>query len=657
VNEPPHKFWRIGDWRVCPTLGEISRNGNAKKLDPRTMRLLMFLAERPGRVVGVRELLEGVWGRSVVTPHSVYEAIASLRQSLEDPSDRPVYIATLPRRGYRLIAPVEPSPSAVDDRVLDAAGPDGASKDQLLAPTALPTPTAPQAPAVPSAPIAARVPSAPSEMAPPHPLTRRFGIAVAAVAIVLGTILTVAWFTGSLHTPPRSTPADKSIAVLPFLDLSEDKNQEYFADGLAEELLEVLVNVPGLRVVGRTSSFQFKNKNDDVRTIGTKLGAAYVVEGSVRRAGNHVRVAVQLIRASDGIHQLSATYDRHVDDVLQLESELATAIGRALQLAVSNGGTSSRFETTNAEAIDHYLQGLHALDTYTQSGSEEAVHRFQAAIALDQKFTAAYVRLGMAHYVQAAFGFMPPDTAFPRAREDALNALKLNSQSAVAHALLARVATLYSWDWPEAQREAATALALGSQNSFALYTAADLASVLGDSERSERLFRASLVSDPLNPETHFMLALALSGLGRLEEAEIEARRCLAISPTYVFGHSLLAGFLTDKGQEESIAECKREVPEGGQATCLANAYYALDRMKESDASLQEAIRSHGSDQAFLIALTYAQRGEADNAFEWLDRAYRQRDPILQYLKAATELSKLKDDPRYEALLRKMRLPL
>jgi adenylate cyclase len=622
VNEHAHELWRIGDWLVAPDLGELSREGQTKKLDPRAMRLLMFLAERPGQVVGVAELLDGVWGKAVVTPHSVYEAVAALRHSLGDTSDKPVYVATLPRRGYRLVALVERCPPAEQSNATGTA---------VLRTTSVETHQG--SGGLPRSPIAL----------------------MAAVTAVAAT-LAVAWFFQKGPKAVAPIQADKSIAVLPFIDLSERKDQEYFADGLAEELLEVLVNVPGLRVIGRTSSFQFKNKNEDVRSIGRKLDAAYVVEGSVRHDGNQIRVAAQLIRATDGVHQWSGTYDRHVEDTLLLESELATALGRALQLSVDSNAELNRLKTSSGQANDHYMRGLHALDAHTHPGAEEAVNQFQAALALDPQFSAAALSLGMAHYVQAAFGFVPPDMGFPQVRGDALNALKLDPRSATAHALLARLATLHTWDWNEARRESELALALDAQNSFALYAAADLASVLGNFERAERLFRAALVSDPLNPETHYMLALVLPGTGRMQEAELEARRCLSISPAYVGGHYLLASFLMEKDGEEAVAECRREASEGGQKPCLAEAYHALRRTQEADASLQEAIEAHGFDQAYLIASAFAYRGEADRAFEWLKRAYDQRDPVLQYFKSSPEFDALKGDSRYKTLLQRMNLP-
>lgn len=622
MTERPDAVLWIGKWRVHLDTGELSQDGRRTKLDPRAMRILMYLAERPGQVVGVKELLDGVWGRAIVTPHSVYEAIAALRQALEDPSDKPEYVVTLPRRGYRLIAPVETDSP----------------------PAEVPTAT----------PVTVEAASDVVMTAAPR---RRTEVALVAAACAIGAIGLIAWLSRSVHAPSERVTVEKSIAVLPFLDLSENKDEEYFADGLAEELLEVLANVPSLRVIGRTSSFQFKNKNEDVRDIGAKLGASYVVEGSVRRVGDHVRVAAQLIRTADGSHQWSETYDRSVNDTLKMESDLATSIGRALELSVASNVGSKSIDTSSPEANDHYLRGLHALDTYTRVGTEEAANQFQAAIALDSNFTAAYTSLGRAQYIDAAFGFVTPEAGFPQVRESALTALKIDPQSAMAHALLARVATLYTWDWQEAQRESDAALVLGPQNPIALFAAGDLATVLGDFARSERLFRASLVSDPLNPETLFMLGISLRATGRLEEAEAAARRCLAISPTYVYAHAFLGNVLMAQGRpEEALGECKHDVHDGDQATCLAKAHYLLGHVKEADAALGMAVREHSHDRAFLIAALYAERGEKDRAFEWLDRAYRQKDPVLEYIKSTPEFDGLRGDARYDTLLDKMHLP-
>jgi len=318
--------------------------------------------------------------------------------------------------------------------------------------------------------------------------------------------------------------------------------------------------------------------------------------------------------------------------------------------------TISSVSRTCESRVKNFRKKLGLATPYTRAGTEEAADQFRAAIALDPQFTAAYVSLGMTHYVQAAFTFVPPDSGFPLVRENARKALELNSRSATAHALLARVATLYTMDWLEAERESGDATALGPQNPFALYAAGDLATVLGDFKRSERLLRASLVLDPLNPETHYMLAVVLRAVGRLDEAEAAARRCLSISPTYVFGHYILGNILTMQGREESVAECQLEVPEGGQLTCLAKAYYKLGRAKEADTMLTVAMQLHGLDHAYWIASVFGYIRQEDRAFEWLDRAYRQKEPVIEYIKSTSDFNSLRGDPRYKALLDKMHLP-
>jgi TolB-like protein/DNA-binding winged helix-turn-helix (wHTH) protein len=626
---------RIGKWRVDPALDEISSEGRTVRLEPLAMRLLLCLARHAGRPVEQRQLLDEVWPGVIVSQGSVYQAIAQLRRTLGDDTDHPTYIDTVPRKGYRLIAPVSPwvtgstEPSAPGSQAapVPPKPPILTTIDQTP-PTPIPKPARPHAPAL-------------------------LGGAVCVVAVI-GALT---WLARNTHAPADAPTAVRSIAVLPFVDLSETKDQEYFADGLAEELLNVLATVPELRVIGRTSSFQFKGKSDDLRTIGVKLGAAYIVEGSVRRSGSHVRVTTQLARTADGAHEWSGTYDRNIDDTLQLESEIATALGRALEISVANAAWLAAVARTSPEANDHFLRGLHALDTSSRDGLQEAASQFQAVIALDPQFASAYEFLGLAHLIQAEDGFVPPDVGFPQVREDALKALKLNSRSVNAHAQLALVATMYSWEWSEAQRESDTALSFGSQSWSALYAAANLATVLGDFDRSERLFRASLVLDPLSADSHFMLSQVLMALDRPADAEVEARRGLAITPTYVWGHHLLGVILMlEDRREEAIVECKRETPEGGQLECLAEAFHTLGHAKEANAALEQAIQIRGDEQPFWIAITFAHLGQEDLAFEWLDRAYRQKDPDLPYIKTAPEFKYLRDSARYKAFLHKMNLP-
>jgi adenylate cyclase len=307
---------------------------------------------------------------------------------------------------------------------------------------------------------------------------------------------------------------------------------------LSEELADVLGKIPELRVIGHASALQFKGKTDDLRSVGTQLGAAHVVEGSVRRSGNRVRVTAQLIRTSDGAHEWSDTYDRSVEDLLQVQTEIGMSLGRALELSVSDLQEEQGVAPPNSEAYDLYLRGLHANDRYTRDGLEEANSYLQRAIDLDSHFVKAYKELGLTHLLQASYEFVPVDAGFARVRGDAERLLKLDPTSGWGQTLLCRFHTFYSWNWAEAQRECAAALARAPRFWGALFGTADLDLVRGEYEESARMFRGILAIDPLNADTDVEMSQPLLRLGRLSEAEGAVRRGLAITPTYAGGHCL-----------------------------------------------------------------------------------------------------------------------
>jgi TolB-like protein/Tfp pilus assembly protein PilF len=449
---------------------------------------------------------------------------------------------------------------------------------------------------------------------------------------------------------------DKSIAVLPFADLSAAHDQEYFADGLADELLDTLARIPGLRVIGRTSSFQFKGKSDDLRTIGAKLGAAHIVEGSVRRAGEQVRVTAQLVRAADGSHEWSRTFNGTFDDTLKLQSEIAVALARALEVSVASTAGVSVPVTANPQAHDLYLRGLHAVDGYTADGEREAVNLFQRAIDLDPDFVSAHEMLGFTHVLLAIDGYVQPDQGFARLRADADWLLKRDARSVMGHWLLARYHTLYSWNWKDAEREANAAVSIKSDDWNSLYAAADVAMAKGELERAEQLFKTSLVSDPLNADSHCELSVVLRGEHRLPEAETEVRDCLEITPTYPGALAQLALTLLDEGHlQEALATAPREIDEGLRSTVLAEIYHALGRKAEAQDALRHAIESRARIRPTYIALAFAYMGQPDQALKWLEQAYHDHDPWIVYLKAAPESATLQADPRYATFLKRLAL--
>jgi TolB-like protein len=460
----------------------------------------------------------------------------------------------------------------------------------------------------------------------------------------------------SIDLPARVT--EKSIAVLPFVDMSEKHDQEYFGDGMAEEILNLLVKIPDLKVIGRTSSFQFKGKLDDLRKVGTALGAAYVVEGSVRRFANHIRVTAQLIDTRDGAHRWSETYDREASDTLKVQNEIAASLVRALQLEVA----SSRFSEGRAvprsgESYDIFLRGLHAFNRFDQSGMDEAVAHFRHALALDPLFVPAAEQLARTLCDQPSWGFVPPKIGYEQARVAAEAALKLDPKSAIAHAVLGCVHIWYDWDWPAARQEVEAAMALNPNDPFVLVTAADHRLAIGQWAEAVSLCDAALSTDPLLATVYQNVSWAYVYLGRYAEAERAMRRVLEFSPTYGGAHHDLGVVLLMEGRpEEALEEIQKETPLGGRAAGLVLVYHALHRKQEADAELAQLEAEHSADMAVWIAEAHAFRGEKDKTFAWLDRAYAQKDYFLWTIKSDPLLKNIEADPRHQLFLRKMHFP-
>jgi tetratricopeptide (TPR) repeat protein len=417
------------------------------------------------------------------------------------------------------------------------------------------------------------------------------------------------------------------------------------------------VKIPGLKVIARTSSFQFKGKTEDLRSIATQLGVAYVLEGSVRKSGDHLRVTAQLIESRDGANRFSQTYDRDLSDVLKMQDEIAIALVRALQIEVGQNGIESRPALRNTEAYTLYLQGRHARDRFDQEGTEQAVIDFERVLELDPSFAAAEFWLSNAYFTLGLAGFMPPAIAFEKARQAAARALTLDPNLAVAHAQLGEIHRTYDLDWPAADREFKQALALAPADGNILFSVSGQSLSMGRSDEALKQINAALSQDPLNPLPHQVVSLIQLRRGRLEEAEAAAHRALEINPTGAFGHFLLASVLLARSQPEAaLAEFSKETVDGARLGGSAMAYFAMGAKADSDATLEQMLKGQAT-YPFAIASVYGFRGEADEALKWLERAYAQKDSTgLSIIKGDPAFKKIEGDPRYKAFLRKMNLP-
>jgi TolB-like protein/DNA-binding winged helix-turn-helix (wHTH) protein len=599
---------QIGEWIVHPALDSISRGSETQKLEPRAMRLLMCLANSAGEVVSIDRLLTEVWAGVVVGSASVYEAVSQLRKILGDIGPQPTYIVTVPRKGYRLIASVRRGPAPTET-------------SQLPAPQR-------------------------------KSLAQRRVWVGASVIVVLA--LTGAYYSTHTLLGRNSVVSDKSIAVLPFADMSEKKDQEYFGDGMAEEIINLLAKIPGLKIIARTSSFQFKGQTQDLRNIGTQLGVAYVLQGSVRKSGDRLRVTAQLIKSQDGTHLWSQTYDRELSDILMLQEEIAATLVRAMQIEVSPY-VVVRPALRNTEAYTLYLQGLHAYDRFDQQGWEQAATYFQRALDLDPSFADAAAQLAGAYNILGQFNFMKPTVAFEQARHAAEHALELDPSLAYAHAVLGDI-HMANWDWAAADRELNRAVALAPNDALISQLAARQAMNMGRWDDALRLVNASLAQDPLNPFSHLVLGWIQIHCARLAEAESALRRTVEISPTFTSAHFYLGFVLLARGQREAAAtEFLKETDNATHLEGSMIANFILGAKADSDAALAQYIKRY-SIFPFSVAENYAFRGEADEAFKWLDRAFEQKDIALLYVVSDPVMKNLEGDPRYKALLKKMNWP-
>jgi eukaryotic-like serine/threonine-protein kinase len=367
-------------------------------------------------------------------------------------------------------------------------------------------------------------------------------VPVGALAVVLA-LAAAFWMgrggRGTARAPaPLGTP---SIAVLPFVNMSSDKEQEYFSDGLSEELLNDLAKTPGLCVAARTSSFQFKGKTEDLRTVGEKLNVGTILEGSVRKEGQRVRITAQLIKVADGFHLWSETYDRQLNDIFAVQDEIARSVAGSLKVTLLGGTTATPSDHgKNADAYNAYLQGRYFYERRSKENLEKAAHYYEQATQLDPGYAPAWVGLAETRSKQADMAYLPVEHGYPKARAAAERALALDANLAEAHAAMGWIKMSYDWDWSGADSSYQRALALEPGNAIALRGAATLAGTLGSLDKALALDRRAVELDPLSGSAQMYLALHAYRSGRLEEALAAVKKALELNPERPAAHTLLA---------------------------------------------------------------------------------------------------------------------
>jgi len=446
----------------------------------------------------------------------------------------------------------------------------------------------------------------------------------------------------------RAGDTPKAIAVLPFVNMSSDDEQDYFSDGLSEELLNLLTRIPELRVAARTSSFSYKNKDVKVAQIGEELNVEHVLEGSVRKSGNRLRITAQLIQAQNGYHLWSETFERTLDDVFVIQDEIAAKV--VAQLKITLLGAVPGVKETDPEAYSVFLLARHLGRQGSVQTFERSIELYEKALAIDPSYVAAMDGVASVYCDQADRGQRPIEEGYSLAREAVRNTLLIEPEFAKGHARLGWIANRYDGDLVAAARHLDRALELDATDLDILEDAAALTASLGRMEEAIALQVYVLNRDPLNVRCHRSLGYSYILAGRPDDAIASFRTALAISPGIIGVHQLTGVALLLKTEPDAALAAIQQDEDSWRDIGLVMAYHALGRESESNAALTKAIEVSEQTAAYNIAFTLAFRGEADRAFEWLDKAVQHRDPGLSNIANMPLFANIHNDSRWPPFL-------
>lgn len=516
------------------------------------------------------------------------------------------------------------------------------------------------------------------EVAPNESITRRTGRKIIGVTIIVA-VLAVGLFifqqlrprlTGEGISNGENAFPEKSVAVLAFANLSDDKGSEYFSDGISEELLTVLQKIPGIHVAARTSAFSFKGKNATAQEIGQKLGVARLVDGSVRKAGDIVRIAARLTRTDTGEQLWSENFTRDLKDVFAVQTELAQTIVGQLSGQLTKGAANPEAKaeiqaqvraaekggTKNVEAHEAYLQGRFFLNRHSEKETDQARAAYERAVQLDPQFALAWAGLAQTHVWFCNYATEGGQKGFnahlAAAREAVERALALEPDLPDALYPKAMIETNFDSNWKGAAETLRKALALAPQDPALLMEAGNLAQARGEISQAFDLFRRGVALDPVNAQARAWMAGILSILGKQEEARTEYAREIELNPSAPNSHAG-AGltYLLEGKFEEAAVAAQKDAADWARLLVVSCARWGQKRVAESDAALAELIAVASETGAYQIAEAYGYRKDKDKSFEWLERARRQRDAGLPGLRSDTLLATLHDDPRWDVFLR------
>jgi len=631
----PRRILCFGSFEVDLGSRELRRQGLKISLQDQPFRLLALLLERAGEVVTREDLRDKLWPADTFVDfdHSLNTAVRKLREALGDSAETPRYVETLARRGYRFVAPVaEPGPTAPMAHSAEAEV------------------------SSPSPPATARRP----------PSARRALV----IAALLSSAALIAYWVGG-RSKPRLQPSRRlTLAVLPFDNLSGDADQEYLSDGLTEEMITQLgrLEPDRLRVTARSSTWKYKHADRDIDRIRRELGADYVLEGSLRRAGERVRVTAQLIQAADQTDVWAQTYERDLRDVLVLQSDVARAVARAIALTLTPHAQArlASARSVRPESYEEYLRGRFFWNRRTEAALKQALGYFQRAIAADPDDARAYSGLADCYSALGAsstVGGLPPRQAMPDAKAAALKALQIDATLAEAHNSLAFVHLLYDWDLAASEREFRLALELDPEYTTAHHWYSHCLLALGRTDESLTESKRALELEPLNLVVGVHLGWHYLYAHQYDQAIAQFRKTLELDPAFPQAQRYAAwGYLQKGMRQEAVASLRAALGQLGRDPEVEGELgYALGvagRRAEALAVL-EGLRQLSSTRyvsPYSVALVHVGLRDRDQALTWLEKAYVERSDYMVYLNREPMLDGLRSDPRFAALVQRVGLP-
>jgi TolB-like protein/DNA-binding winged helix-turn-helix (wHTH) protein/Tfp pilus assembly protein PilF len=628
------RILRFGSFEANVRAGELRKQGFKVRLQDQPFQILLMLLERPGELVTRKEIHQKLWPADTFVgfDHGLNNAINRLREALGDSAEKPRFIETLPRKGYRFIGLV--------------------SGDEQLGETEYPAVAA--TPVVEPGPVEQKLSARP-----------RFPVAilVSCLAVSLAVIVYIGW--RRMHADRFTSSGHVMLAVLPFQNLSGDPSQDYFSDGLTEEMIAQLgaLSPDQLGVIARTTTMAYKHTSKSVEQIGSELGVGYVLESSVRRDGNQVRISVQLIRVHDQVHVWARSYDRHISHSIELQEEVAKAVAEQIEVELSpsyKGRTNPHH--LDAEANEAYLRGRYFWNQFTPEGYRKAISYFQQAIARDSNFAEAYSGLADSYNFLVVTDSIPASEGHLKALEAARRAVSLGVNLAEPHASLAVALGRSEWNWSGAEDEYKRAIALNPSYSMVHRFYASLLGMTRRHDEAWEQINEAMRLDPLSLPNNAEIVRTLYYARNYDQAIEQGLRAMQLDPNYVRTHFWMGRVYSQKGMHrEAIAASEKILESMPDSTLgLTEMAYSLAVAGRRKEARQILLRLEGrSTSAFVpaydLAVIYIALNEEEVAVRYMQQAYENRDWALVVLAVEPRLDPLRSDPRFQEILAKLNL--